>query len=210
MTEELLHLSDRQVLRVVRETPDELELEATWDPGGPPPPSHLHPAQDEHFEIRSGRLFAVVDGVEHALGAGDTIDIPRGTPHNMWNGSGERAVALWVTRPVDGAGVPGTFSSSPGQVPPASGNLRVTPFAVGPGSLSNVAAETHTVTLALAAGRVGRCAPGLTGPGCASPARAPGWRSCGTGAPRRRSGRLRARPRSDAAPPRRSPAGGAP
>lgn len=100
MTEELLHLSDRQLLRVVRETQDELELEATWDPGGPPPPPHLHPAQEEHFEVRSGQLAAVVDGVEHTLRAGDTLDIPRGAPHKMWNPSDERAVALWLTRPA--------------------------------------------------------------------------------------------------------------
>jgi mannose-6-phosphate isomerase-like protein (cupin superfamily) len=100
MTDELIRLSDRQVLRVVRETPEELELEATWDPGGPPPPAHLHPAQDEHFEVRAGELAAVVDGVEHTLSAGDTLDIPRNTPHKMWNASGERAVALWLTRPA--------------------------------------------------------------------------------------------------------------
>jgi mannose-6-phosphate isomerase-like protein (cupin superfamily) len=99
MSEEL-HLSDRQVLWVIRETPDELELEATWEPGGSPPPAHLHPAQDEHFEVRAGELAAVIGGVEHTLLVGDTLDVPRGTAHRMWNASDERAVALWLTRPA--------------------------------------------------------------------------------------------------------------
>src|ERR1700730_3647697 len=100
MTEESLHLSAHETVRLVRQTPDELEVEVTWTPGDSPPPPHLHPAQDEHFEVRSGRLVAVVDGEQHELGPGDTLEIPRGTPHKMWNSSGESASASWHTRPA--------------------------------------------------------------------------------------------------------------
>jgi quercetin dioxygenase-like cupin family protein len=100
MTDQLLHLSDQETLRIVRNAPDELEVEGTWTPGGSPPPPHLHPSQDEEFEIRSGRLTAVVDGVKHELGPGDTLQIPRGTPHKMWNAGDETAIAVWRTRPA--------------------------------------------------------------------------------------------------------------
>jgi quercetin dioxygenase-like cupin family protein len=99
MTEKLLHLTESETLRIVRDTPEELELEATWGPGGSPPPAHLHPAQDEEFVVGSGELRALVDGEERRLAPGDTFAIPRGTPHKMWNPGAEPATAVWRTRP---------------------------------------------------------------------------------------------------------------
>jgi mannose-6-phosphate isomerase-like protein (cupin superfamily) len=100
MTDELLHLTAAETVRVVSYTPDELEVEGTWGPDGSPPPAHLHPAQDEYFEVRSGHLTAVVGGTERSLGPGDTLEIPRRTPHKMWNAGGETATAVWRTRPA--------------------------------------------------------------------------------------------------------------
>jgi hypothetical protein len=37
MTAELLDLNYHETVRVIRETPDELEVEASWVPGGSPP-----------------------------------------------------------------------------------------------------------------------------------------------------------------------------
>jgi mannose-6-phosphate isomerase-like protein (cupin superfamily) len=31
---------------------------------------------------------------------GDVLDIPRGTPHRMWNPGEQRARVLWQTRPA--------------------------------------------------------------------------------------------------------------
>ena len=93
-------MSSHESLRVVRNEADELEVEGTWEAGSSAPPAHLHPAQDEHFEVRSGRLTAVVDGVRRQLGPGDTLEIPRRTPHKMWNSGDEVARALWRTRPA--------------------------------------------------------------------------------------------------------------
>jgi uncharacterized cupin superfamily protein len=87
LTEELLHLTERETVRVVRETPEELEVVGTWGPGGSPPPLHLHPAQDEEFEVLTGGLIAVIDGGTRNLASGDTLRIPRGSPHRMWNPS---------------------------------------------------------------------------------------------------------------------------
>jgi len=78
MTDQLLHLTDHETVHIVRNTPYELEVEGTWTPRGSPPPPHLHPAQDEEFEVQSGRLTAVIDGVKRELGPGDTLEIPRG------------------------------------------------------------------------------------------------------------------------------------
>jgi mannose-6-phosphate isomerase-like protein (cupin superfamily) len=95
-----LQITPGEALDVVEHTPDVLVLEATYAPHGSAPPAHYHPAQDEHFEILEGSLRVEVDGVERALIAGETIDIPRGTTHRMWNPNEERARARWETRPA--------------------------------------------------------------------------------------------------------------
>jgi hypothetical protein len=57
MADEILRLSSHENVRVVRDTPDELER-------------------------------------------GDTLHIPRRTPHKMWNADTEVATATWRTRPA--------------------------------------------------------------------------------------------------------------
>jgi mannose-6-phosphate isomerase-like protein (cupin superfamily) len=104
VTEPILHLNAHETVHVVRETPEELELEASWTPGGPRPPAHLHPAQDEHFEVLCGQLTALVDGVQRVLMVGDRLEIPRGTPHTMWNSGTEDARVSWRTRPAGRTG----------------------------------------------------------------------------------------------------------
>ena len=100
MTGQELHLSEHETLRITSETPEQLEVEASWGPGGKVPPPHLHPHQDEEFVVQSGRLTAWIDGDERMLGPGDTLVIPRETPHKMWNQGGETATAVWRTRPA--------------------------------------------------------------------------------------------------------------
>jgi hypothetical protein len=76
-----------------------LEVEGTWSPSGKPPPKHFHPSQDERFEVLEGTLRARVDRVERELGTGETLDVPRGAVHQMWNPGAEPARAIWQTRP---------------------------------------------------------------------------------------------------------------
>lgn len=77
------------------------EQRVEYLPGSPFPPSHLHPAQDEHFEVERGRMLFVVDGAERIVSAGETLDIPRGTAHRARNASQtEAAVVRWETRPA--------------------------------------------------------------------------------------------------------------
>ena len=100
MTGETLQLSPTQSISVVSETPDVLVLETTYGPGGQAPPAHLHPGQDEHFEVLEGAIRAVVGGEERDLPAGATLDVPRGVVHQMWNPHDAGAVVRWETTPA--------------------------------------------------------------------------------------------------------------
>jgi quercetin dioxygenase-like cupin family protein len=93
-------LTPHETVTVVRSDPDALEVEAEYGPSGKPPPPHLHPAQDEHFEVLAGELTARLDGgPERKLHAGEAIDIPRGTKHQMWNAAAAEARVRWETKP---------------------------------------------------------------------------------------------------------------
>ena len=87
-------------LTIRSNTADLLAMEATFEPSGHPPPKHWHPDQDEHFEVIEGTLTAVVGGRQVVLHAGETLDIPRGTVHAMWNAGTERARVRWLVRPA--------------------------------------------------------------------------------------------------------------
>ena len=97
---ETLRLTPGETVTIRESSPDLLEVEGAWAPEGKPPPPHFHPSQDEHFEILEGTLTARVDGEERDLGPGDTLDIPRGAKHQIWNRTGSPARALWQTRPA--------------------------------------------------------------------------------------------------------------
>jgi quercetin dioxygenase-like cupin family protein len=87
-------------LRVLSRSEELLELEASYDGGGSPPPAHLHPEQDERFEVLAGAMTARVSGRERELSRGAVLEVPRGTPHQMWNAGGETAVMRWSTTPA--------------------------------------------------------------------------------------------------------------
>lgn len=100
MSDDVIHLGPNQDLRVVSSTAERLVLEARWRQGEPPP-AHLHPSQEEHFEILEGELMVVIgDDPPRHLHAGDTIEIPPGTAHKMWNALPGEARAAWETMPA--------------------------------------------------------------------------------------------------------------
>ena len=99
MTEEL-KLTPSESLVIRAGGPDALEVEATYGPGGSPPPKHFHPSQDEHFEVLAGTVRVRVDGDERDLATGEEIDIPRGAVHQMWNPVAEQARVSWRTSPA--------------------------------------------------------------------------------------------------------------
>jgi mannose-6-phosphate isomerase-like protein (cupin superfamily) len=97
---ETFQLTGSETLTVTVETQELLEVEARWNAGAKPPPPHLHPSQDERFVIHEGELTVEVDGATRTVRAGETLEIPRGTPHRMWNTGKTAARATWQTTPA--------------------------------------------------------------------------------------------------------------
>jgi mannose-6-phosphate isomerase-like protein (cupin superfamily) len=95
-----LKLTPRESLTIRESTPDLLEVEASYAPGGRAPPKHFHPGQDEHFEVSSGSVHVRTGDHERVLRPGEEIDIPRGVAHQVWNPDAEPAVVIWQTRPA--------------------------------------------------------------------------------------------------------------
>lgn len=85
-------------LKLVQITEELLEMEGSYSGEGSLPPEHYHPRQDEHFDVLEGAVRAVVDGEERRYVAGESFDIPAGTPHQM-AGAGQARVH-WEVRPA--------------------------------------------------------------------------------------------------------------
>lgn len=62
-------------------------------------PSHIHPFQDEQFEVISGKLTYLLDRTRHVAEAGTTIHLPRGVPHKHYCQGPEDAVAIQTVTP---------------------------------------------------------------------------------------------------------------
>jgi hypothetical protein len=48
-----------------------------------PPPEHLHPRQDEHFDVLEGKVRTVIGGTERVYEVGESFDVPARTPHQV-------------------------------------------------------------------------------------------------------------------------------
>jgi quercetin dioxygenase-like cupin family protein len=94
----VLHKGERVTVRERSE--GLLALEAEWDPEETRPPAHLHPHQDERFEVLEGELTVELKGKARVLRAGETVEVPRRTAHRMWNASDRPARARWEVRPA--------------------------------------------------------------------------------------------------------------
>jgi len=87
--------------KTAQQTGGELfELEVFVRAGAPGTPEMIHPHQDESFKLLSGSLDFCIGGREQHLTAGESLVIPKGTPHNWWNVSDEEAHALVELRPA--------------------------------------------------------------------------------------------------------------
>ncbi|MCB2115960.1 MAG: cupin domain-containing protein [Rhodobacteraceae bacterium] len=77
------------VFTVVDEDAAEFEFDVYVEPGGMMTGTgrqHIHPYADEEFIMKEGRLRLMVDGAWHELGPGESLLVPRGTPHLFRNG----------------------------------------------------------------------------------------------------------------------------
>ncbi len=87
--------------RTAQETNGELiEVEVFYQPASIAPPVHLHPQQEERFEVLSGSITVCLNSQENIYCAGETFAIPAGVPHTMWNGSEAETHLLWQTQPA--------------------------------------------------------------------------------------------------------------
>jgi quercetin dioxygenase-like cupin family protein len=83
--------------KTAQETSGEL-LQVDWigEPGWTTGPDHVHPRQEERFEVLSGKLGLRVEGVERVHGTGDVIVAPAGAPHAAWNAGDDDEVHVLV------------------------------------------------------------------------------------------------------------------
>jgi mannose-6-phosphate isomerase-like protein (cupin superfamily) len=63
--------------------------------GGWLPKAHVHPYQEERFEVLSGTARLRVSGQERDIGAGETVTVPAGAPH-IWGNPGEEEAHLII------------------------------------------------------------------------------------------------------------------
>jgi hypothetical protein len=75
-------------------------METTYRGHSREPVAHYHPSQDEDFKVLRGEVAVRLDGALKTLRTGDTLHIPRGTVHAMWNRSDREAVVNWQVRPA--------------------------------------------------------------------------------------------------------------
>jgi quercetin dioxygenase-like cupin family protein len=61
---------------------------------------HLHPKQDERFEVVSGKVRGKVGGEERTAAPGESGEMPAGVPHFWWNDGDEEAHLLVEVRPA--------------------------------------------------------------------------------------------------------------
>jgi mannose-6-phosphate isomerase-like protein (cupin superfamily) len=78
-----------QLIRGAIETGGEFaEVHFDVAPGGYAARAHIHPHQEERFEVLSGSLTALVGEKEKVVSAGETLVVPPGTPHQPFNRGG--------------------------------------------------------------------------------------------------------------------------
>ena len=76
------------------------QMRVTYQPHSDLPPSHIHPAQDETFEILEGEVEFILDGVVTTFAAPTVVEVPSGVVHQLHNAGDAPATLLWSTRPA--------------------------------------------------------------------------------------------------------------
>jgi quercetin dioxygenase-like cupin family protein len=76
--------------KTAQDTGGEL-LQVDWigEPGWTTGPNHVHPHQEERFEVLAGKLGLRVEGIKRVHGAGEVIVAPAGSAHAAWNVSSD-------------------------------------------------------------------------------------------------------------------------
>ena len=75
-------------------------VETFVQPNGFVAAAHLHPSQEERFEIVQGSVGFKVGGEKLVAGPGRRITVPAGTPHKFWNAGDDVAQFVCEIRPA--------------------------------------------------------------------------------------------------------------
>ena len=76
-------------------------LSGVWTAVGDTP-MHVHPLQEEHFEVLSGTVGIQIEDEQRSLGEGEQATVPPGTPHRWYSEDDqeEKARFLFELRPA--------------------------------------------------------------------------------------------------------------
>ena len=77
-----------------------LEMTLYLAPKGFIAAAHVHPNQEERFEVAGAPVTFKVDGKERLYQPGEVAVVPAGTPHVWWNASDQEAATLVQFRPA--------------------------------------------------------------------------------------------------------------
>jgi quercetin dioxygenase-like cupin family protein len=75
-------------------------IETTVAPGGFVAAAHVHPSQEERFEVLRGTVGFQVGRQKQNAGPGARVTVPAGTPHRFWNAGDDVAQFVCEIRPA--------------------------------------------------------------------------------------------------------------
>lgn len=79
---------------------EKVVFETFVQPGGFVAAAHVHPSQEERFEVLSGTVGFRLGRTRLVAGPGERLVVPAGTPHTFWNAGDEVARFLCEVRPA--------------------------------------------------------------------------------------------------------------
>ncbi len=77
-----------------------VKIELTAEPGAVVAAAHVHPQQEERFEILRGVMGLKVDGEKLEARAGDVLIVDAGLAHKWWNAGDSELVFRCTVRPA--------------------------------------------------------------------------------------------------------------
>jgi quercetin dioxygenase-like cupin family protein len=96
----LHHPGTGETIRVLESTDDVFRMELTIAPRGEVAAAHLHPYQEQTFEVLAGKLAVTTHGGARILEANDKLVLAPGAGHSQGNPFDEPVVAIETYRPA--------------------------------------------------------------------------------------------------------------
>ena len=75
-------------------------VEVVVQPDGAVAAAHVHPSQEERFQVLRGSVGFRLGRKKVVLGPGQRVTVPAGTPHKFWNAGDEEAHFICEVRPA--------------------------------------------------------------------------------------------------------------